>query len=119
MIPVFALAAAGIPLAAAGDAVAVGVFFGLLVGKVLGIFGGARLAVALRLGALPERVGWADVLPVAMLGAIGYTVALLIAELAFDGGEGTDEASAAVLAASVVASAIAIVLLRRRSRHAL
>ena len=123
VIPVFALAAAGIPLAAAGDAlgdaVAVGIFFGLLVGKVLGIFGGARLAVALRLGALPERVGWADVLPVAMLGGIGYTVALLIAELAFDGGEGTDEAAAAVLAASVVASAIAIVLLRRRARHAL
>jgi NhaA family Na+:H+ antiporter len=123
VIPVFALAAAGIPLAAAGDAVgdavAIGVFCGLLAGKVIGIFGGARLAVALRLGALPENVGWAEVLPVAVLGAIGYTVALLIAELAFGGGAGTDEASAAVLAASVVASVIALILLRRRSRHAL
>jgi NhaA family Na+:H+ antiporter len=122
VIPVFALAAAGIPLAAAGDAlgdaVAVGVFFGLLVGKVIGIFGGARLAVALGLGALPERVGWGDVLPVAMLGAIGYTVALLIAGLAFEGGKGADEASAAVLAASVTASVLALVLLRRRARDA-
>ena len=53
-VPVFALAAAGIPLAAAGDAlddaVALGVFAGLLLGKVVGIFGGARLAVRLGLG---------------------------------------------------------------------
>ena len=122
VIPVFALAAAGIPLAAAGDAlgdaVAIGVFAGLLAGKVIGIFGGARIAVALRLGSLPERVGWGEVLPVAMLGAIGYTVSLLIAGLAFDGGEGTDEASAAVLAASATASVIALVLLRRRARDA-
>ena len=53
-----------------------------------------------------------------MLGAIGYTVSLLIAGLAFDGGEGTDETSAAVLAASATASVIALVLLRRRARDA-
>ena len=51
-----------------------------------------------------------------MLGAIGHTVSVLIAGLAFDGGVGTDEASAAVLAASAPASVIALVLLWRRAR---
>jgi Na+:H+ antiporter, NhaA family len=77
-VPIFALAATGIPLAAAGDAfgdaIAIGVFDGLLIGKVAGIFGGAQVAVRLRLGALPEDVRWGDVVPVAVLGAIGYTV---------------------------------------------
>ena len=119
-VPVFALAATGIPLGALGDAVndevAVGVFAGLLAGKVIGIFGGARLAVRLGLGALPQDVRWADVLPVAVLGAIGYTVSLLIARLAFTDVAAQERSAAAVLAASVIASLIAVVLLRRRSR---
>ena len=118
-VPVFALAAAGIPLAAAGDAisdaVAIGVFAGLLAGKVLGIFGGARLAVRMGAGALPGSVGWGDVFPVAVLGGIGYTVSLLIARLAFDDPAAEDRVAAAVLAASVVASVVAVVLLRRRA----
>jgi NhaA family Na+:H+ antiporter len=122
VVPVFALAAAGIPLAAAGDAVsdevAVAVFAGLLLGKVAGIFGGARLAVALGLATLPDRVAWGDVLPVAMLGGIGYTVSLLIARLAFDDAGAQERAAAAVLAASVAASLAAVVLLRRRARDA-
>ena len=122
VVPVFALAATGISIGAIGDIwsdeVAVGVFAGLAVGKVVGIFGGARLAVALRLGSLPDRVGWGDVLPVAMLGGIGYTVSLLIARLAFDDVAAQERAAAAVLVASVLAAAVAIVLLRRRGRAA-
>jgi NhaA family Na+:H+ antiporter len=119
-VPVFALAATGIPLAAAADAlddrIAVGVFAGLLLGKVLGIFGAARLAVRLGVGTLPDRVTWGDVLPVAVLGAIGYTVSLLIARLALDDVGAQDRAAAGVLAASVSASLVAVVLLRRRGR---
>ena len=121
-VPIFALAAAGISLGALGDAVddavVVGVFAGLLVGKVGGILGGAQLAVRLGLGRLPERVGWGDVLPVAVLGAIGYTVSLLISRLAFSDVAAQERAAAAVLAASVLASILAVVLLRRRSRAA-
>jgi Na+:H+ antiporter, NhaA family len=119
VVPVFAVAATGIGLsaltAAPGDAVAVGVFAGLLIGKVAGIYGGARLAVRLGLGSLPPRVGWNDVLPVAVLGGIGYTVSLLIARLAFDDVAAQERSAAAVLAASVVASTVAVVLLRRRT----
>jgi Na+:H+ antiporter, NhaA family len=119
VVPIFALAATGIPLAAAGDAtgdrIAVAVFAGLLIGKVAGILGGVRLAMALRLGTLPDRVRFGDVVPVAMLGAIGYTVSLLIAHLAFDDPAAQQRSAAAVLVASVIASIAAVVLLRRRS----
>ena len=121
-VPVFALAAAGISLAAvgdaAGDAVVVGVFAGLLVGKVAGIFGGAQLAVRLGLGRLPEHVRWGDVLPVAVLGAIGYTISLLLSRLAFTDVAAQERSAAAVLLASVIASLLAVALLRRRSRAA-
>jgi NhaA family Na+:H+ antiporter len=101
---------------AVSDKIAIGVFAGLIVGKVVGIFGGARLAVALRLGTLPSSVGWRDVFPVAVLGAIGYTVSLLIARLAFDDVAAQERSAAAVLVASTIASVVAVVLLRRRSR---
>lgn len=119
-VPLFALSATGIPIAAISGAiderVAIGVVAGLLIGKVVGILGGARFAVALRIGALPEGVRWADVLPVAVLGSIGFTVSLLISQLAFDDVELTERVAAAILLTSVVASAIAVALLRRRSR---
>jgi NhaA family Na+:H+ antiporter len=119
-VPLFALAAAGIPLAAASDAlhdpIAIGVVAGLLLGKPIGIMLGAWTSVRLRLGALPDSIGWADVLPVAMLGGIGYTVSLLIAHLAFDDIASQEEASVAVLIASVVASVAGVLLLRMRSR---
>ena len=117
-VPVFALAAAGIPLAATGDIlgndIARGVLFGLLAGKFAGVLGGAWLAVRSGLGTLPPGVHWADLVPVALLAGIGYTVSLLIAALSL---EPADEraASASVLVASTVAAGTAALLLRRRS----
>lgn len=120
VVPLFALVAAGIPVAsiaeAAADPVAQGIVAGLLIGKTVGIFGGAWLAVRLRLGTLPKGVGWPEVFPVALLGGIGYTVSLLIAELAFTDVARQRHAATAVLAASLVASAAAALLLRRRTR---
>jgi NhaA family Na+:H+ antiporter len=122
VVPVFALAAAGISLGAVGgavsDVVAISIFAALLLGKFVGVFGGARLAVRLGVGSLPDEVRWGDVLPVAMLAAIGYTVSLLIAQLAFDDAAAQERAAAAVLAASALASLLAVVMLRRRSRSA-
>lgn len=119
VVPVFALAAAGIPLTAALDAVRDpvdhGIVAGLLIGKPLGIFGGAWLAVRLRLGELPGGIGWRDVVPVAMLGGIGYTVSLLIARLSLQEAA-AERAAIAVLTGSLIASVIAVVLLRMRGR---
>ncbi|MEO3826434.1 Na+/H+ antiporter NhaA [Actinomadura sp. B10D3] len=120
VVPLFALAAAGISVGAFGDALtdplAHGVFFGLLAGKFLGVFGGIWLAVRLGFGTLPSGVGWGEVVPVAVLGAIGYTVSLLVSQLATADAATAEIASTAVLAASLLASVIAIVLLRRRAR---
>lgn len=118
VVPIFALSAAGISLSAAGGAIsepiALGVIAGLLVGKPLGIFAGARLAVLLRLGSLPPEVRWRDLLPVAILGGVGYTVSLLIARLALPDPASQEQAAAAVLIASTIAAIIAAWLLRRR-----
>lgn len=118
-VPIFAVAAAGVPLAALTDAiddrVAVAIFVGLLVGKFVGILGGAGVAVRLGLGKLPQGVTWADVVPVAVLGGVGYTVSLLITQLAFDNAAAEERAAASVLAASVLASLLALILLRRRA----
>jgi Na+:H+ antiporter, NhaA family len=122
VVPLFALSAAGITVAAIpqawSDPIAQGVFAGLLLGKTVGILGGAWLAVRLRLGRLPEGVGWGDVLPVAVLGGIGYTVSLLVTELAFADPDSRAQSAVAVLAASLLASVIAVVLLRGRARTA-
>ncbi|HEX6471441.1 MAG TPA: Na+/H+ antiporter NhaA [Streptosporangiaceae bacterium] len=119
IVPLFALAAAGIPLATAGaavtDPIAYGTAAGLLIGKTAGILGGAWLAIRLGIGSLPTAVGWREVFPVAVLGGIGYTVSLLIAQLATPDRQAAERASTAVLAASLVASIIAVLLLRRRS----
>ena len=121
VVPLFALAVAGIPLAAAGDAltdaIALGVFAGLLVGKFAGVFGGAWLAVRSGLGALPDDVTWGDVVPIALLAGIGYTVSLLIVRLSLPEGAAQQRAALAVLAASLLASLLALALLRRRARR--
>jgi NhaA family Na+:H+ antiporter len=121
-VPLFALSATGIPIAAVGgiteEKVALGVVAGLLIGKVVGIFGGARLAVRLGVGTLPENVRWSDVLPVAVLGSIGFTVSLLISSLAFDDEIVEERVAAAILVSAVIASVVAVFLLRRQSRPA-
>ncbi len=119
IVPLFALAAAGIGLGSLGetlrDPIAQGVFFGLLVGKVIGVFGGAWLAVRLGLARLPGGIGWGDVLPVAVLAGIGYTVSLLVTGLTTDDPDAVARASTAVLAASLTASLLALLLLRLRA----
>jgi NhaA family Na+:H+ antiporter len=119
VVPAFALAAAGIPLAAAGDAttdtIAVGVFAGLLAGKFAGVMGGAWISVRAGLGTLPAQLRWADVVPVAMLAGIGYTVSLLIVRLSLPEGPAQQRAGLAVLAASAAASLLALAIVRIRS----
>jgi NhaA family Na+:H+ antiporter len=121
VVPLFALAAAGITIGAVPkaltDPIAQGVFAGLLLGKTVGILGGAWLAVRVRLGRLPEGVGWGDVLPVAVLGGIGYTVSLLVTELAFADPASRQPSAVAVLGASLLASVVGVTLLRGRAHR--
>ncbi|MGH2788237.1 MAG: Na+/H+ antiporter NhaA [Actinomycetota bacterium] len=118
IVPVFALANAGVSISvdamreAATSVVVLGVVVGLVVGKLVGISGFAWLAVRLGLGALPEGVGWRQVVAVGALAGIGFTVALFIAELAFREPRIVDEAKIGVLLASFAAALLGWTLMR-------
>ncbi|MCQ6245220.1 Na+/H+ antiporter NhaA [Streptomyces solisilvae] len=121
-VPLFALFAAGVPLS--GDAVAdvftrpetLGVALGLVVGKAIGVFGGSWCAARFTRAELNEDLAWADVFAVATLAGIGFTVSLLIGELAFPGDPTlAGEIKAAVLIGSLTAALFAGVLLKLRN----
>jgi NhaA family Na+:H+ antiporter len=118
IVPLFALANAGVPISASGlsDAatspVTAGVVVGLVVGKLLGVSGAILLAVRLGIGRLPESVTVRHVLGLAAIAGIGFTVSLFITALAFDDVALTDQAKIGVLAASVLAALIGVAILR-------
>ena len=123
-VPVFALFAAGISVSGGSlgavftTALPLAVLAGLLGGKVVGILGASVLAVKLGVAEKPRGMGWRDLGALSVLGGVGFTVSLLIAELALPA-DLTELAKAAVLIASATASLLAaLVLLRRNRAHA-
>ncbi len=118
IVPVFALANAGVRVSwdelvnAFSDSVTLGVMFGLVIGKPLGIFLFALVAVRLGIGKKPAGASWLQILGVAMLGGVGFTVALFVTELAFEPGALADLAKIGILAASAIAGTIGYVFLR-------
>ena len=123
-VPVFALFAAGVTVGgieglgeALTDTVAVGIVAGLVLGKVIGIFGSTWLMARFTRAQLDDELGWVDVVGLALLGGIGFTVSLLIGELAFGPDSARDEhVKVGVLAGSLLSAALACVLLRLRNR---
>jgi len=88
ILPLFAFANAGVPLAGLSVAdllqpVPLGVVLGLLVGKLVGVGGMSAVAVVLGVASLPERVRWPAVLGTGLLCGVGFTMSLFIASLAF------------------------------------
>ncbi|OUM27580.1 Na+/H+ antiporter NhaA [Pseudomonas putida] len=88
ILPIFAFANAGVSLAGMTvdsftHPVPMGIAVGLLLGKTVGVFGLTWLAVKLRLAALPEGAGWGQILGVAILCGIGFTMSLFVGSLAF------------------------------------
>ncbi|MGA5424501.1 Na+/H+ antiporter NhaA [Streptomyces lavendulocolor] len=120
-VPLFALFAAGVGVsgAALGEVFTrpepLGVVLGLVVGKTLGIFAGTYLAARFTRARLNPDLAWADVFALAVLAGIGFTVALLIGELAFPDPATTEQVKAAVLVGSLLAAALAALLIRRRN----
>ena len=110
IVPLFALANAGVRLDVgslsepAPRAVALGVVVGLVIGKTVGISAATAIAVKTRIGRLPDGVGAGEVIGMAMVAGIGFTVSLFVTELAFDDPAIRDAAKTAVLVASVVAA---------------
>jgi Na+:H+ antiporter, NhaA family len=108
VIPIFALANAGITFSSksfSGDhRLLLGVVLGLVVGKTVGISAMTWLGVRLGIGRLPAGVGPRHVLGIAVVAGIGFTVALFIAGLAFDDVASQDQAKIGILIASVLAA---------------
>jgi Na+:H+ antiporter, NhaA family len=123
-VPVFAFFAAGVTVGglsgftdALTNPVALGIVGGLIVGKTVGIFGTTYLLSRFTHASLDANLRWLDVLGVSVLGGIGFTVSLLIGDLAFGEGSERDEfVKVGVLTGSVVASLLASVILRARNR---
>ncbi|MFD7917776.1 Na+/H+ antiporter NhaA [Streptomyces sp. NPDC059740] len=121
-VPLFALFSAGVSLShgALRDVFTrpetLGVVLGLVVGKATGIFGGTWLTARFTRARLNPDLRWPDVLAVSVLAGIGFTVALLIGELAFATDPRlTAEVKASVLTGSVLAAVLAAVLLKLRN----
>lgn len=120
--PLFALFAAGVRVSApAIGAIFVrpellGVVLGLVAGKTAGIVAGTWLAARFTRARLSPGLAWADVVALAALGGIGFTVALLIGELAFTDPGQVEHVKAAVLVGSVTAAVVAALLIRRRDQ---
>ncbi len=118
-VPFFALLSAGVVLGGGSglltSPVVLGVALGLVLGKPVGVLLGAWLVTRFTRAQLAENVAWRDIAGIAVLAGIGFTVALLVAELAYTGAR-AEAAKTAVLLASVVSAVVAAVVLHRRSR---
>ncbi|WP_067701212.1 Na+/H+ antiporter NhaA [Nocardia jejuensis] len=124
-VPLFALFASGVSLNSDvfselfTHRLSLAIIVGLLVGKTVGIFGFSCLAIRLGIAKKPGDLGYRDMFALSVLGAIGFTVSLLVAELALeDVGDGSsvELAKAAVLLTSLTASLAGSALLLRRGR---
>jgi NhaA family Na+:H+ antiporter len=123
-VPAFALLSAGLVISGGSlrevvtGRLGIGVLAGLLIGKTAGVFGTAYLTARYTRAHLSPELDWADILAVAVLSGIGFTVSLLISDFAFGPySASANSAKIAVLMASVVASLLACALLLMRNSH--
>jgi Na+:H+ antiporter, NhaA family len=124
-VPVFAFFSAGVTVGgltglrtSLTDSVALGIVVALVAGKTIGITAATWLVSRFTRAELDEDLGWPDVLGLALLGGIGFTVSLLIGELAFGAGSERDEhVKVGVLLGTLAAALLATVVLRLRNRR--
>jgi NhaA family Na+:H+ antiporter len=122
-VPVFAFFAAGVRVVGGGfgeslaDEAALAVMSGLVLGKLVGVFGGTWVFARFTRAELDDDLAWWDVVGLSLLAGIGFTVSLLVGELAFGAGSPRDEhVKLAVLLGSLTAAVLATVVLRARNR---
>ncbi len=123
-VPIFAFFAAGVAIGglqglteSLTDPVALGIIAGLVLGKPIGILGTAWLVARFTHAHLDDELSWLDVLGVSLLGGIGFTVSLLIGDLAFGAGSSTDQqVKIGILVGSTLSALLAAVLVKSRDR---
>ena len=122
VVPIFALANAGVSFdgmepAAILAPLPLGIALGLLLGKQIGIFGLAWLAVKSGIARLPEGVGWLQVWGLSLIAGIGFTMSLFIGNLAFVAPEQINAVKLGVLSGSVVAALLGVLILLRGNKR--
>lgn len=121
VIPLFAFVAAGVDLRGSGfiegatSSIGSAVVIALVIGKFIGIVGATYLFTRFTRASLNENLRWSDVSAVGLLAGIGFTVSLLIVELSYEQPSSLSDAKVGVLAASVIASLFAVIILRLRA----
>jgi NhaA family Na+:H+ antiporter len=124
-VPLFAFFSAGVAFGGLDglaqsftDSIALGIIAGLVVGKVLGITGTTYLVTRFRGISLDDSIRWADLVGMAFVGGIGFTVSLLVGELSYGtNGDAGDRVKVGVLAGSLVAAIIGALILGKRDRY--
>jgi NhaA family Na+:H+ antiporter len=124
-VPVFAFFAAGVAVgglsglgAALSDPIAIGIIAGLVIGKAVGITATTFLVTRLPGLAIDASLRWVDIVGMAFVAGIGFTVSLLVGELSFGAGsEADDHVKVGVLAGSLLAALIGAAILGVRNRH--
>ena len=119
ILPVFAFANAGVPLVglsleALMKPVPLGIALGLFVGKQVGVFGMAWLAVKTGFAKLPSGVSWTQIYGLSILCGVGFTMSLFIGSLAFEGSQGFDyavEARLGILTGSLLSGILGATIL--------
>lgn len=124
VMPVFALANAGVTFSSniiesATSNVTLGVAFGLIIGKVIGVFGVSSLMIKLKLAIMPESMTNKSLFGVGLLAAIGFTMSLFVTNLAFNNPEYELQAKLGIFAASLIGGILGFIVLsnHRKSIH--
>ncbi|NLG10630.1 MAG: Na+/H+ antiporter NhaA [Coriobacteriaceae bacterium] len=124
ILPLFALTNAGVRLIDGGmgdflhDPALPGILFGLLLGKPIGIVSFSFLVTKFKFASLPENVNWMHMIGGGILGGVGFTMAIFVANLAFDSHEVVTTAKLAILLASALAGLIGFLFLWQQARKA-
>ncbi|MFI3286077.1 MAG: Na+/H+ antiporter NhaA [Rikenellaceae bacterium] len=123
ILPIFALANAGVAInfddlnifahSTGGGSIGMGIFFGLLLGKPIGIFVSSWLAVKLKLAEMPSAASWRMLFSVACLGGIGFTMSIFVDTLAFGAisMEFVDQGKIAILFGSIASALLGVALI--------
>jgi NhaA family Na+:H+ antiporter len=122
VVPLFAFANTGVVITlesakgASQSVIAWGIFFGLVVGKPLGVLGASIAAKRLNIAEIPAGIGASSLLATGSAAGIGFTIAIFIADLAFDDAKTQDIAVLAVIVASVASALISIAIFKLTTR---
>ncbi len=122
ILPLFAFANAGVSLAGLSwsslfEPIPLGIAFGLLLGKQIGVFAFAAMAIRLGVSRMPANTSWLQLYGVSLVAGIGFTMSLFIGTLAFPGAEQATAVRIGVLAGSIGSATLGYIVLRFAATH--